>query len=234
MSSIGEILKNAREAKGISIQQVADATSIRVLYLEAIEAEQFTVVPGEVYLKGFIRNYGNFLGMDGAALVELYKEQVKAQEPEQIAQEVEDAVSVNTLRNKRREKKRELKIETMPIIKIVLALVVIGSIIYFAFSFFKGSGKTALEHTSSQQTVQEVPLAKIQEVTPIKVTQTSDGTYLVQGADTISIALEATGDCWTEVHADGQEVYVGMVSKGQMKKWSAKQNLEVLLGNVRA
>jgi len=77
MSSVGEILKNTREAKGITIEQVAEATSIRVLYLEAIENEQFNLVPGEVYLKGFIRNYANYLGLNGPAMVEKYKEQVE-------------------------------------------------------------------------------------------------------------------------------------------------------------
>ena len=76
MSSVGEILKNTREAKGITIEQVAEATSIRVLYLEAIESEQFNQVPGEVYLKGFIRNYANYIGLNGPAMVEKYKEQV--------------------------------------------------------------------------------------------------------------------------------------------------------------
>ena len=78
MSSVGEILKNTREAKGITIEQVAEATSIRVLYLEAIENEQFNLVPGEVYLKGFIRNYANYIGLNGPAMVEKYKEQVEA------------------------------------------------------------------------------------------------------------------------------------------------------------
>ena len=78
MSSVGEILKNTREAKGITIEQVAEATSIRVLYLEAIEKEQFKLIPGEVYLKGFIRNYANYIGLNGPAMVEKYKEQVEA------------------------------------------------------------------------------------------------------------------------------------------------------------
>ena len=73
MSGVGQILKNSREAKGIAIEQVAEATSIRLLYLKAIEDEQFDIVPGEVYLKGFIRNYANYLGLNGPALVEQYK-----------------------------------------------------------------------------------------------------------------------------------------------------------------
>ena len=78
MSSVGEILKNTREAKGITIEQVAEATSIRVLYLNAIEKEEFKLIPGEVYLKGFIRNYANYIGLNGPAMVEKYKEQVEA------------------------------------------------------------------------------------------------------------------------------------------------------------
>ena len=55
---IGEELKNARLERGISLTWVQHETKIRSRYLEAIEAGDFSVIPGgDIYLKGFIRSY---------------------------------------------------------------------------------------------------------------------------------------------------------------------------------
>ncbi len=71
--NIGQILKTTRENKNFDIEDVSAATSIRKLYLVAIEENNFSAIPGEVFTKGIIRTYGNFLGVDGQALVEQYK-----------------------------------------------------------------------------------------------------------------------------------------------------------------
>lgn len=76
MSVICELLRKKREEQGLTIANISEATSIRKYYLEAIEAGEFDKIPGEVYLKGFIRNYGEYLGLDGAALVETYKKEI--------------------------------------------------------------------------------------------------------------------------------------------------------------
>jgi len=54
---IGERLKSAREEKGMSIEKIEEITKIRSKYLISIEAGDFTIIPEEVYLKGFIKNY---------------------------------------------------------------------------------------------------------------------------------------------------------------------------------
>ena len=74
MVTIGEILRQERQRQGLTLKDVETGTNIREVYLRAIEDGQFKLVPGEVYLKGFIRNYGNFLGMEGSVLVKRYKE----------------------------------------------------------------------------------------------------------------------------------------------------------------
>lgn len=80
MSQVGDFLKDARIRKGLSINEVAQGTGIRTQYLEALENGEYSKIPGDVFIKGFIRNYGNFLAVDGNALVEEYKNQtVKAQ-----------------------------------------------------------------------------------------------------------------------------------------------------------
>ena len=54
MQGIGKILKDSREARGITLDEVSEATKIRVKYLEAIEQEEFQLLPGEVYVKGLM------------------------------------------------------------------------------------------------------------------------------------------------------------------------------------
>lgn len=75
MQEIGRRLQAAREAKGVSLQVVEEETKIRRKYIEALEAGRETDLPGSAYLKGFLRTYGNYLGLDGPALVEEYKQQ---------------------------------------------------------------------------------------------------------------------------------------------------------------
>lgn len=74
MVTIGEVLRKERQRQGLTLKDVETGTNIRQVYLQAIEDGQFKLVPGEVYLKGFIRNYGNFLGIEGSELVKRYKE----------------------------------------------------------------------------------------------------------------------------------------------------------------
>ena len=73
MESVGERLRRAREEMGVSIEQVARETLISKRYLFAIESEDFSVMPGETYISGFISNYSTYLGLDPIEMVTLYK-----------------------------------------------------------------------------------------------------------------------------------------------------------------
>ena len=84
MDNIGEILKNTRLDKGLSLEQVEEATSIRKIYLAAIETGDYAKIPGDVFTKGIIRTYGNYLGLNGPELVTLYKAACAGVDPEEI------------------------------------------------------------------------------------------------------------------------------------------------------
>ena len=72
MSSIGNILRTERETQGRTLTEVSKAVYIKTKYLSALEEENFAAIPGEVYVKGFIRAYASYLGMDGEELVAQY------------------------------------------------------------------------------------------------------------------------------------------------------------------
>jgi cytoskeletal protein RodZ len=70
---LGEVLRAAREAKGVDLPRVERETKIRERYLSALERGEYRELPGAVYTKGFLRNYGAYLGLDPEYLIDLYR-----------------------------------------------------------------------------------------------------------------------------------------------------------------
>jgi transcriptional regulator with XRE-family HTH domain len=69
---LGEILRQQRERKGITLEQAAEDTRIRERFLAALESGDHQALPGAVYTKGFLRNYADYLDLDSTDLVALY------------------------------------------------------------------------------------------------------------------------------------------------------------------
>ena len=67
------MLRTAREAKGVDLARVERDTKIRERYLSALEDGDYAELPGAVYTKGFLRNYGAYLGLDTEYLIDLYR-----------------------------------------------------------------------------------------------------------------------------------------------------------------
>ena len=67
--SIGKGLRQAREARNLSLEQVAQATHIRLRFLQALEAEQFELLPSPAQVRGFLRAYASYLKLDAASLL---------------------------------------------------------------------------------------------------------------------------------------------------------------------
>jgi hypothetical protein len=78
-SQVGTILRQARNRRKVELSEVETATRIRLRYLRAIEDEDWDVLPGGVYTRGFIRTYGNFLGLDGERLAQDYRASVEGE-----------------------------------------------------------------------------------------------------------------------------------------------------------
>ncbi len=74
---VGTILREARNRRKLELSEVEAATRIRFRYLRAIEDEEWDVLPGGFYTRGFIRTYASFLSLDGDRLVEDYRESVE-------------------------------------------------------------------------------------------------------------------------------------------------------------
>lgn len=75
MAEIGETLRERRMAMKIDVQEVEQETKIRAKYLRALENEEYNLLPGNAYVKSFLRTYAEYLGLDSRALVDAYRAQ---------------------------------------------------------------------------------------------------------------------------------------------------------------
>lgn len=73
MDEIGHILREARENKGLSLEDVQSKIRVNARYLAALESGQYSALPTPVHVRGFLRNYARFLGLDPQPLLDRYQ-----------------------------------------------------------------------------------------------------------------------------------------------------------------
>jgi cytoskeleton protein RodZ len=71
--SLGEQLRRAREARGVTLREVSEQTRITMRHLEAIEADNYKELPGGIFNKSFVKSYARYVRFDEARAVELYE-----------------------------------------------------------------------------------------------------------------------------------------------------------------
>ncbi|HBD95615.1 MAG: hypothetical protein A2015_11185 [Spirochaetes bacterium GWF1_31_7] len=86
MEPLGEFLKEIRTQKRLSIEKVIEDTHILKKFIIGIEADDFTVFPGEAYLKGFLRNYSEYLGLESNEIIRRFEKIKLSETPSPIEQ----------------------------------------------------------------------------------------------------------------------------------------------------
>ena len=77
MNGIGQTLKEAREKKGLTLDDLQQTTKIQKRYLIAIEAENFDALPGDFYVRAFIQQYAKVVDLDGDELLAQLESKLK-------------------------------------------------------------------------------------------------------------------------------------------------------------
>lgn len=221
--SVGMILREARLAKGISLSEVEKGTSIRSRYLEAVENDEYHKTPGEVFLKGIIRNYGNYLGLNGPELVDMYKAAAAGVAKDSVRsagiREV-DKVRLNIQLKDKRDIGSGTGRTELPgfsvrqcLAGVVVAAVLVGG--YFAVP-------RAIDYFKNRP--QSTPVQEERQVAPVATASAA--------LDKVVVEMEANGPCWLEVNADGKEVFAGMLQPKDKKSYEAKDKLIIKYGNI--
>jgi hypothetical protein len=141
MADIGSTLREARMRARIDISEVEARTKIRAKYLRAIENEEWDLLPGPVYVKSFLRTYGDFLGLDSRLLVDDYKRRYERPDGEMRP--------VATLSRERERAARGPLLPPWAVIAGVLAAIVV--VLWFVGNLGGGGGKGKTTPTTTTQ-----------------------------------------------------------------------------------
>ncbi|MFH1074993.1 MAG: RodZ domain-containing protein [Candidatus Firestonebacteria bacterium] len=200
-NDIGPKLLKEREYKGFSIEKVSDDLKIQGRYIEAIEKGNFDSLPGEVYVKAFLKTYGDYLGLNGRELVEEYKNLKKP------AAVITPDIFIHHPKIRDKRKRLPVKFEITPEIKIgalaVLVLILFLVMILALKSCVSSAGKS--ESNANLETSTMPPLLLEAEV--------------------------VTDDCWFEITKDSEAPVKGMYPKGYTREWSANEAFYIKVGN---
>ena len=125
MTQFGTQLKEAREGRGLTLQQVAASTKISVSVLEALEQGDFPRLPGGIFSRAFVRSYALEVGANPDAMVAQFVAELEAAAPT-MTETVRPDVTEDDIAFLERQRRAALFLR---IGLIVLALVIIGSLI---------------------------------------------------------------------------------------------------------
>lgn len=230
---IGKILRDAREARGLTLEQVEEETKIRRKYLEALEKEAFDVLPGRVYVRGFLRNYARFLELDERALL--------ARLEDVLPPEAATVPETPPVQEKDHRPGGSYRRIAYGLAGLALAFILIWGAGRVA-GIIRGSepggnpgGSPPAQVSGDPATVSREPAAGGQgqpgaaagiggEVSSAPSTPSPSGVNLV-----LSVTDET---CWMRVVVDGQDKFTGELAANQSRTFQARQRIWVKLGNA--
>ena len=128
MFEIGSSLREARIRQGIDFPALEQGTKIRGKYLRALEDERFELLPAHTYVKGFLRSYADFLGLDGDLYVDEYNSRY-------VVGGDEETTPMQTRRVPAARRRRRERRETGAVLLALGAIAVVTALVIAAWKF---------------------------------------------------------------------------------------------------
>ncbi len=241
----GAQLRQAREQRGLSLDEASTKTRVQKRYLQALEEGTVDKLPEPVYARGFLKRYADFLGLDSAGIAERYfpmadirkqggfgpRLMPPAPKPTNwLGYTVGVVVAViglstffalgnnRSIPSTSATAQASGKSEPSPLEKIVKSA---GASIQGSNSALSTLTPTPTKMAAKTPAAQPAPILTPPSVTPVPTAEKP-----------VQVAVKVAADTWVRVSADGQTVFQGVLPKGALRNWSAKQSVKFRTGNA--
>ena len=239
--------------RGVSLDEIAESTKIGTRLLKALEDEQFDLLPGGIFNKGFVRAYAKYLGMDEEQAVADYLQaagndepdaQLLAQQPDRIEPRYSDLPSSGG--------------RGFPFVPVVILLVVVaagfgGWKLYQQRMEKHEAGRIEREASAATQAPEaaaqapgetagttdnarpssDAPVAK-PPAPAAAISSEPPGNATPAAASGFEVVLKTSGRAWVSLKADGKILVQGVLDAGQVKTLRADHEIVVWTGNAGA
>jgi cytoskeleton protein RodZ len=247
-AEIGRYLEQKRKERGLSLEEVEQATKIRKRYLTGLEREDYTTLPDAVYARGFLKTYANYLGLDGEALSRQLKSTRKPRRERKITYDTrpesdfeKPLVTPSGLSGTRR-------VSTSAIVTLVIALLAMAAVI--GTLYFVGRGVQASKEGNRSGTPPRQEQQKVADKEKALGAAKEDaaGGEGVAGdqkepagakqsvpPDTLQVLVNVRErPSWILIRADGTVAYEQIAQPGFSRNFEAERQLYIKSGDAGA
>ncbi|MHA2958854.1 helix-turn-helix domain-containing protein [Priestia megaterium] len=154
MTELGQRLRQERESKGLSLEDLQKLTKIQKRYLLGIEEGNYEVMPGKFYVRAFIKQYCEAIGLDTDAIFEEYKSDIPSTQTEDIPQQLSRVRSRKEI--PQHTKGVSKAYDYLPTVLVVAGVIVVGIIIWVI-------AQNIVSDKNKEQANQEAPNSEVQQ-----------------------------------------------------------------------
>ena len=259
MTELGKVLKEARESKGLTLDDLQQLTKIQKRYLVGIEEGNYEMMPGKFYVRAFIKQYAEAVGLDAEQLFAEHQTDIPtAVQHEEIPQKL------SRVQSKKAMPVQQSKwLEWLPKVLIGVFLVAAVAIIYYFVAQAVGnsddSGNTNQENdpvkleqgetTEQQKNENAEENEKTEENTPkddeegsedpeekpaseLKVISSTgkNTTFELSNADEFKVSVKSIGETWVSVkNSKGESLFSGMIREGESQDFDLTEDKQIIL-----
>jgi transcriptional regulator with XRE-family HTH domain len=217
LGELGQLLRDAREKKGLSIPQAEEDTRIRQAQIEALEQDDRSKFASDIQRKGLLRNYARYLGLDLGQIAALQDTGEGRSGPIPVVAagfEPPKGMAITSW----------LFIDAFLGILIIASAVLVGSVIYNRW-------QPALVESSSTPTQRASLASPVLQFTPTN-TPPPTGTPTQIPSGRLQVDVQIVARTWLEVSVDGEPAFRGLIEAGTNWSWFAENSIAMHVGNA--
>jgi cytoskeleton protein RodZ len=228
VGSFGDRLQREREMRGVTLEEIAEATKIGTRSLRALEEEDFDKLPGGIFNKGFVRAYARYLGLDEEQAVADYLAALgEAQAAGKTTRQEPGANAVAPERDiflPEVEESEPLRLPLGPIAVVV----VVAVLLFSGWRYYTRNGLPKFPHVRAAAQRPAPPAAK-----PAAAADASrPGKNAAPAIAGFVVRVKAREDSWLAIVADGKPVMSAVLPKESEKSVHAQQSVVLKIGNT--
>jgi cytoskeletal protein RodZ len=234
--SIGDDLRNARRSRGVTVERLASVTKISPTVLRALEADDIDSLPGWVFVRGFLKTYAREVGLDPDKTVAAFLAQnAPAEQPgDEEAGAKRSVFHIESVREPIDEPSRDLGQ------MLTVAVIVIGAAAYLGLH--NGTAPPIASAHPAASTVAkpvaaDVPVAadlRAAVDAPVATAGFSPPQPVAAEADSLTLDLTATGECWVSATVDAEPRLQRLMNAGEHETIGVRESVTLRVGDPAA
>lgn len=224
--SIGGILKDARERRSISLEDIHLKIKIHPRVLQLLEDDKFEKLPSPLFVKSFIKSYAEFLELNPGELLQTY-EKIGHKEPEQV-------LFIRPAEIREKIKRREALGQKNFLIPIlIISFVAVAAVIFWITkTLARPPQDRTLTVRKLSSAARPAPSAPVKTKTDGWIRSAAQGNFPnLEKSAPLTLKIKALDNVWLRVTCDGKVLFQSILKKGAAETWTALSNVEIWTGN---